>query len=94
MIAFGFILILGALAVIILKVLDFIDARKNGDTAYMVVSAIGIFVMCGCLVMGIVGVTYKIKSYTYRYSAKDYRIETEVTTRGNTSDTTYIITRR
>lgn len=53
-----------------------------------------------CALFAAVGIFFFVKlfkSIQYeerRYPAKDYRIETEVTTRGNVSDTTYIITRR
>lgn len=53
-----------------------------------------IIAMTIAIVLCIGEIVRTVVDENYRYSAKDYRIETEVTTRGNISDTTYIITRR
>lgn len=91
-IAFGFLaMILGDAAVGRFRKVDCIYKH---NTLYGCICAVL------CTLFAAVGIFFfvkLIKSLPYeehRYPAKDCRIETEVTTRGNVSDTTYIITRK
>lgn len=87
-------LILVAVGIIILCVLSVkeeIEQKQILKAAFDIFTIIAMF--CG-IAMCAEGIRREIVSDEHRYHASKYHIETEITTRGNVSDTTYVITRK
>lgn len=94
MIALALLMILGALAVIVICVLDIRTYWADKSITQILSCCVLILGMCAVIVICVLGMREEIIHHEDRYSAKEYRIETEIITRGDVSDTTYIITRR
>lgn len=94
MIALALSIILAALAIIVICVLDIRTYWANKDTTLILSCCVLILGMCAVIVICALGMREKIIHHEDRYPAKEYRVDTEIITRGDISDTTYIITKK
>lgn len=94
MIALVLFIILAALAIIVIGVLDIRTYWANKDTTLILSCCVLILGMCAVIVICALGMREKIIHHEDRYPAKEYRVDTEIITRGDISDTTYIITKK
>ena len=87
-------MILGAIAVISICVLDIRKYWVNKEIGQILSCCVLILGMCAVIVTCALGIRNEIIHHEDRYSSKEYRIETEITTHGEVSDTTYVIVRK
>lgn len=94
MIEIAILFILTAIAVMVICVLQIKDYWENKEVTQILSCCILFLGMCAVIVICALVIRNEIIHHEDRYPASEYRIETEITTRGEVSDTTYVITRK
>lgn len=89
----GIIFILGAIIVIITSIVDITENWKDNEITKVLWCCVLILSMCAVIVICTLAIKDEIIHHEYRYPASEYNLETEITTRGEVSDTTYIISK-
>lgn len=87
-------MILGAILCMIICLLSIKEEIAEGNIIMAALYAI--LLLCVLIALGrcAMAIRNEIVHHEDRYSAKEYRIETEIITRGGVSDTTYVITKK
>lgn len=67
---------------------------QNRDITGIISDVVMIIGACAVILICALGIREEIINHEDRYSASKYRIETEITTRGDVSDTTYVIIKK
>lgn len=88
------IMILGAIVVMIVCLLSIREEIQEGNiiiaALYVSLFLVMLIAICACAM----AIRNSIIHHEDRYPASEYRIETEITTRGDVSDTTYVIIKK
>lgn len=89
------ILVIFAIIVIIIAGWSIADEKKSNNPSKFTIgfNILTIVAMAIGIILCFTGIVHEVSEYEYRYPAKQYKIETEITTRGEVSDTTYVITK-
>lgn len=88
------IMILAAIVIMVTCLLSIKEEITDGNiiiaALYAVLFLVMLIAICACAM----AIRTSIIHHEDRYSSKEYHIETEITSRGDVSDTTYVITRK
>lgn len=87
-------MILGAMAVMVICLLSIREEITNGNIVSAILYCLLFIAMLVAIGACAMAIKTEIIHHEDRYSSKEYRIETEITTRGDVSDTTYVIVRK
>lgn len=94
MIVLPFLMILGAMAVMVICLLSIKEEIANGSIIKAVLYSLLFIAMLVAIGGCAVAIRNEIAFHKERYPASEYSIETEIATRGESSDTTYVIVKK